>query len=144
MQLVLEPEVLTDGSMHFCPQCAKHTASTRQCTVVSAGSVLILHIDRCVNRENKIVQDNRVVACSNESLLQLPICVDEAVSFCADFQVVATINHSGSARSGGHYWAFIYSASQWFMCNDASVTSASPDDISNGSSCLFFLVRSRK
>ena len=103
--------------------------------MVQSGSVLIVHVNRTVQTSTTITKDNRLVNSCVSSSLRLPIYADEGVSFAAEYRLVATINHSGSA-SKGHYWAYILCPKNkgWFMCNDASVSTASPSDVDNGSS----------
>ena len=64
------------------------------------------------------MKDEQFFDCFPNSVLNVPLTLDNEMSFINKYSLVATINHSGSLDRG-HYWAFIQDAlsKQWFSCS---------------------------
>jgi ubiquitin C-terminal hydrolase len=88
-------------------------------------------------------KDNRLVEClpNTNHILNIPITIDDTVSFSNKFSLVATINHSGNLVAG-HYWAFIKekNSNSWLQCNDKSVLKVKPSALNNNSFYVLFYV----
>ena len=138
----LQPESLAGVNAWFCPLCKCNRTSTRQVSFNRVGKAIIIHLKRYQAETGVVRKDTRVVSClsAGSPILDLPVVVDEHVSFRRSFRLVGSINHSGSLDKGGHYWAYIFCPKlcKWLMCNDAAVTAACEDDISNASSYVLF------
>ena len=67
-----------------------------------------------------VIKNNLRVNCSET--LKLPISADEQVCLFKEFNLKATINHSGTLQAG-HYWAHKNDEDNrgWLKCNDTSV-----------------------
>ena len=143
VRLLLQQESLSGETSRFCRTCQDRTPCTIDSSVTQCGSILIVRMNRVIHDESGLSKDTRVVDSAVRNPLSVPISAEEGVSFTAEYRLVSTINHSGSADKGGHYWAYVFcrNTKSWLMCNDTSVTVASPADLNNGSSCLFFFVR---
>ena len=143
MNNYLEPTNLTGSNKWFCPQCNCHQENCRETSILTAGAVLILQINRFCNDKGKIHKDQRLIKClENPShLLNIRLEGIENVSFSNRYSLVATINHSGSLASG-HYWAFIkLKDSGWYSCNDKSVVPVNEKAINNKSVYVLFFER---
>ena len=83
---------------------------------------MIVLLNRFSILDNRIVKDKQFFDCFQNSVLKVPITLDDEVSVTNKYPLVATINHSGSLDRG-HYWAFIKDAlsKQWFSCNNKVV-----------------------
>ena len=136
LDMFLKPEYLKDNDQWFCNFCNSLQDSVRECKFVNCGTVFILQLCRYINVAGNVIKDNRKVKCPSE-LLNIPVHVDENVCVSRKFKLKATINHSGTLNAG-HYWAFIKdtNSSQWFKCNDTTVSKATFKDLSNNTSYI--------
>ncbi|XP_057290893.1 ubiquitin carboxyl-terminal hydrolase 27-like [Hydractinia symbiolongicarpus] len=105
-QGLLKPESLSGEYKWFRPQCNTHRECTKETHISHCGSVLIVQLLKFSAAQNTFVKDTRSVDCSSESEnpLNVQICSNNDISFNRNFSLVATINHSGTIKSG-HYWA---------------------------------------
>ena len=85
-----------------------------------------------------VIKNNMRVSCCSETL-RLPISADKQVCLFKEFNLKATINHSGTLRAG-HYWANIKDEDNhgWLKCNGISVITTSFSVLSNSSPYFFF------
>ena len=68
-----------------------------------------------------VINNNMRVNCCFETLW-LPLSAEKQVCLFKEFNLQATINHSGTLQAD-HYWAHIKDedSSGWLECNDTSV-----------------------
>ena len=137
LDMFLKPEELTDNNKWFCNVCNSRQDSVRECKFVNCGTVLIIQLNRYINEGQKVYKDNRHVNCPSE-VLNIPLHIDEHLSVSRNFQLKATINHSGTINAG-HYWAYIkeQNSGQWLKCNDTSIAKVKFKELSNNSSYIF-------
>ena len=71
--------------------------------------------------------------------LSVPVVVD-AVSFHKKFNLIGTVNHTGTFDKG-HYTAYVNwsKSSSWQFCNDSAVLRSSMETVNNASSysCIY-------
>ena len=113
--------------------------STRETKIVDSRSILIVQLLRYDNFKGAVIKNNLTVNCSET--LKLPISADQQVCLFKEFNLKATINHSGTLQAG-HYWAHIKDKDNrgWLKCNDTSVIATPFCGLSNTSSYVFFFV----
>ena len=103
LDLLLKPELLSGSNKWYCRSCMCLRESTRETTFLDSASVLIIQLKRF---SNSLVKDQQVFNCfsNNPKIADLiiPITVDNVVSFFNKYDLVASINHSGSLENG-HY-----------------------------------------
>ena len=92
---------LTGDNKWFCPAGNGFMDSTRETKIVDSGSILIIQLMRYNNFKGAVIKDNMRVNCCSETL-RLPISADEQVCLFKEFNLKATINHSGTLQAG-HY-----------------------------------------
>ena len=100
--------------------------------------MLIIQLIRFSILDNKAIKDQQFFDCFPNSVLKLPIKLDDEVSFTNKYSLVATINNSGSLDRC-HYWTFIKDAhaKHWLSCDDEVVLNVNKKTSSNNSSCPF-------
>ena len=105
--------------------------------------MLIVQLTRFSILDNRAIKDEQIFDCFPNSVLKVPITIDDEVSFSNKYSLVATINHSGSLDRG-HYWAFIKDtlSKQWFSCNDKVVLNLNEKTLCNSSSDILFYLKS--
>ena len=140
---LLDSETLSSQNKWFCPSCDTLTESTKETSITNSSSVLIVQLTRFSILDNRAIKDEQIFDCFPNSVLKVPITLDDEVSFTNKYSLVATINHSGSLDRG-HYWAFIKDAlsKQWFSCNDKVVLGVNEKSFCNSSSYVIFYLKS--
>ena len=123
----------------FCPSCDTFTESTRKTTISNSSSVLIVQLTQFSILVNRAIKDKQFFDCFPNSVLKVPMALDDEVSFTNKYSLVATINQSGSLDRD-HYWAFIKDApsKHWFSCNDRVILNVNEKTLSNSSSYVYF------
>ena len=102
----LKPEILDSDNKWFCPSCNCLTESTRETSIISSGSILVIQLSRFSTSYSGLIKDQQVFNCSPELDLKVPITVEDEVSFSTKYSLMASINHSGTLDQG-HYWAIV-------------------------------------
>ena len=140
---LLDSETLSSQNKWFCPSCDTLTESTKETSITNSSSVLIVQLTRFSILDNRAIKDKQIFDCFPNSVLKVPITLDDEVSFIDKYSLVATINHSGSLDRG-YYWAFTKDAlsKQWFSCNDKVVLNVHEKTLCNSSSYALFYLKS--
>ena len=135
----LKPEILDSDNKWFCPSCNCLTESTRETSIISSGSVLVIQLSRFSTSYSGLIKDQQVFNCSPELDLKVPITVEDEVSFSTKYSLMASINHSGTLDQG-HYWAVVkdLSSGDWLSCNDKVVLTVPQHSLSNTTSYILF------
>ena len=140
----LEPEQLMGENCWSCPQCSSYKECTRESSLKTCASILIIQLRRFTNLNGSLFKYNRVVNCylKSHQTLTVPSHPEEDISFTNEYRLVATINHSGTLARG-HYWAFVkYDLSiSWWKCDDRAVLKVKPSDLNNSSVYVLFFVK---
>ena len=102
----LKPEILDSDNKWFCPSCNCLTESTRETSIISSGSILVIQLSRFSTSYSGLIKDQQVFNCSPELDLKVPITVEDEVSFSTKYSLMASINHSGTLDQW-HYWAIV-------------------------------------
>ncbi len=55
-------------------------------------------------------------------------CFKDQSKSCGNYEVIGIIMHSGSANSG-HYTAYVKAGSEWYYCNDETITPCSEQEV---------------
>ena len=105
--------------------------------LTTLGSIFIVQLRRFIKINDSFVKDNTKVGCLEN--LKIKLHDNNEVSFTTNYELAATINHSGSLENG-HYWAYIKDADQkaWLACNDKLVSIVEPASLTNSSSYVLF------
>ena len=95
--------------MRNCLVCDSFTESTKEFSIVTAGSVLIVQLERFEYVDGKPLRKGNAVECllsSNNWDLDVTVFdSDPEISFSNRYSLVSTINHSGTL-SKGHYTSY--------------------------------------
>ena len=140
---LLDSETLFSQNKWFCPSCDTLTESTKETSITNSSSVLIVQLTRFSILDNRAIKDEQIFDCFPNSVLKVPITLDDEVSFTNKYSLVATINHSGSLDRG-HYWAFIKDvlSKQCFSCNDKVFMNVNEKILCHSSSYALFYLKS--
>ena len=135
----LEPEILDSDNKWFCPSCNCLTESTRETSIISSGSILVILLSRFSTSYSGLIKDQQVFYCSPELDLKVPITVEDEVSFSTKYSLMASINHSGTLDQR-HYWAIVkdLSLGDWLSCNDKVVLTVPQHSLNNTTSYILF------
>ena len=135
----LKPEILDSDNKWFCPSCNCLTESTRETSIISSGSILVIQLSRFSTSYSGLIKDQQVFNCFPELDLKVPITVEENVSFSTKYSLMASINHSGTLDQG-HYWALIkdLSSGDWLSCNGKVVLTLPQHSLNNTTSYILF------
>ena len=124
--------------VHNATFCCKGSSCQRQTVLSHCSRYLLVQLKRFyVDFQGSVKKDPRQV-CFAKDFLSVPASIDNVVSFQQKYQLIATINHSGSLHSG-HYTAClpITSSGGWLHCND-KVVSKVQDPLCHGSGAYLF------
>ena len=102
----LKPEILDSDNKWFCPSCNCLTESTRETSVISSGSILVIQLSKFSTSYSGLIEDQQAFNCSPELDLKVPITVEDEVSFSTKYSLMASINYLGTLDQG-HYWAIV-------------------------------------
>ena len=102
----LKPEILESDNKWFCPSCNCLTESTRETSIISSGSILVIQLRRFSTSHSRLINDQQVFNCSPDLDSKVPITVEDKVSFFTKYSLTASINHSGTLDQR-HYWAIL-------------------------------------
>ena len=91
----LKPEILKSDKW-FCPSCNCLTESTRETSIISFGSILVIQLSQFSTSHSRLIKDQQVFNCSPDLDLKVPITVEDEVSFSTKYSLMASINHSGT------------------------------------------------
>ena len=135
----LKPGILDSDNKWFCPSCNCLTESTRETSIISSGSILVIQLSRFSTSYSGLIKDQQVFNCSPELDLKVPITVEDEVSFSTKYSLMASINHSGTLDQG-HYWAIVkdLSSGDWLSCNDKVVLTVPQHSLNNTTSYILF------
>lgn len=139
-----QPQQLLGDNKWYCPQCSSHQEATVETKISNCGSVLVVQLLRYTSLNGSSFKDNRLVSClpKKHHVLKVPSHPSEDVCFNNTFNLVATINHSGTLRAG-HYWAFIKDKhNTWLKCDDRAITAVDSSQLNNRSAYILFFSRS--
>ena len=133
----LKPEILKSENKWFCPSCNCLTKSTRETFIIGLSTILVIQLSRFSNSYSRLLKDQQVFNCSPE--LEVPITVEDEVSFSSKYSLVASINHSVTLEQG-HYWAVVkdLNTGDWLSCNDKVVQTLPLHSLNNTTSCILF------
>ena len=117
-----KPEILESNNNWFCPSSNCLTESTREISIISSGSLLVIQLSRSYTSHSRLIKDQQVFNCSPDLDLKVPITVEDKVSFSTKYSLMASINHLGTLDLR-HYWAIVkdLSPGDWLSCNDKVV-----------------------
>jgi len=129
----LKPDFVDD---FYCNVCSKHQPAIIDHEFSRMGNYLILQLKRFSGLNNTARKNIEKVVCTTS--LEIPVIVDSEIKYNMQYNLVATINHTGNLKQG-HYTAYIKNAStSWSHCNDSAVLPSSKSMLDNTSSYLFF------
>ena len=97
---LLDSETLSSQNKWFCPSCDTLTESTKETSITNSSSVLIVQLTRFSILDNRAIKDEQIFDCFPNSVLKVPITLDDEVSFTNKYSLVVSINHSGSLDRG--------------------------------------------
>ena len=139
----LKPEILDSDNKWFCPSCNCLTESTRETSIISSGSILVIQLSRFSTSYSGLIMDQQVFNGSPELDLKVPITVEDEVSFSTKYSLMASINHSGTLDQG-HYWAIVkdLNSGDWLSCNDKVVLTVPQHSLNNTISYILFYKKS--
>lgn len=75
-------------------------------TIVSSESVLVIQLSRFSIPHSRLRKDQQLFNCSPEAELDVPIAVEDKISFSSKYSLLASIDHSGILDQG-NYWTVI-------------------------------------
>ena len=133
----LSSENLTKDNKWFCPACIGSMESTKDTNIVDSGNVLILQLLSYDNLKGAVIKNKLRAKCSE--ILKLPISSDDQVCLFKEFNLKATINHSGTLQAG-HYLVQIKDKDNHgrLKYNDTSVIATPFSGLSNTLYVFFF------
>ncbi|XP_057294826.1 ubiquitin carboxyl-terminal hydrolase 51-like [Hydractinia symbiolongicarpus] len=140
----LQPQELLGDNKWFCPQCSSHQEATIETQISNCGDFLVVQLLRYTSVNGSSFKDNKLVNClpKKHHVLKVASHPTDDVSFNNKYNLVATINHSGTLKAG-HYWAFIKDQQNtWFKCNDRCISQVDTFHLNNSSSYILFFSRS--
>ena len=135
----LKPEILELDNKWFCASCNYLPESTRETSIISSGSIVVIQLSRFSTSHSRLMKDQKVFNCSPDLDLKVPITVEDEVSLSTRYSLMASINHSDT-QDQGHYWAIVQdlSSGDWLSCNDKVVLTVPHYSLNNRTSYILF------
>lgn len=144
LKLFMKEEQLSEQDPWYCPDCKLHKQATKKFDLWSLPDILIVHLKR--------FHYNSVYRNKIDALVEFPVqgldlskyIINEECAVQNVFDLIAVTNHYGGL-GGGHYTAYAKNKDDkcWYVFDDSSVSSASPEAIESNSSA-YVLVYKRK
>ena len=133
----LKPEILESESKWFCPLCNCLTESTRESSIISLGSILVIQLSQFSISHSRLRKYQQLFNCFHESELNVPITVKDEVYFSNKYSLMTSFNHSDTVDQG-QYWVVRkdLNSGGWLSSNDKVVLTAPQHSLDNSTSYI--------
>lgn len=120
LQNFFQPEVLDGNNKYKCDNCKKLVSARKQMSILQAPNVLVIQLKRFEGLYGGKI--DKLIAF--EEVLVLSSYMNKASQDShPEYNLFATIVHSGYSPESGHYYAYIKDAMGcWYCCNDSYVS----------------------
>lgn len=120
LQNFFQPEVLDGNNKYKCDSCKKLVSARKQMSILQAPNVLVIQLKRFEGLYGGKI--DKLIAF--EEVLVLSSYMNKASQDShPEYNLFATIVHSGYSPESGHYYAYIKDAmGRWYCCNDSYVS----------------------
>lgn len=120
LQNFFQPEVLDGNNKYKCDNCKKLVSARKQMSILQAPNVLVIQLKRFEGLYGGKI--DKLIAF--EEVLVLSSYMNKASQDShPEYNLFATIVHSGYSPESGHYYAYIKDAmGRWYCCNDSYVS----------------------
>jgi ubiquitin C-terminal hydrolase len=126
LKLTFEQQIINDFR---CDECNKITTAKNKQYLWDTSDVLIIQLNRFINKDNTTVKNNAEINYPIFNLNLMNISSEHNINNSV-YDLYAVICHRG-ATSGGHYYSYIKNPinNYWYKANDSSVTFIEFNDI---------------
>jgi len=135
-------EQLSQSDTWYCGECKEHVQAFKKFSISRLPQILVVHLKRFSYRGQ--ISRERI-----DDVVKFPITDFDISEFAeiseseSKYDLFAISNHYGSL-GGGHYTAFVRGrndTSQWFRCDDSSVSQCNVSSIITEAAYVLFYVR---
>ncbi|XVF79313.1 hypothetical protein PTKIN_Ptkin14bG0211400 [Pterospermum kingtungense] len=142
MHKFFQPEVLDGNNKYKCENCKKLVAARKQLSIRKAPNILVIQlkrfdgifggkIDRLIAFEEVLVVSSFMSKASQDAR--------------PEYNLFATIVHSGYSPESGHYYAYIKDAmGRWYRCNDSFVSISTLQEVLSEKVYILFFARTNQ
>ena len=103
MNHFLKPEMLWSQNKWFCPSYRDFSRSTTETFIINSARILIIQFGQFSNQGVSLSKDANFFSCTESEWnkhIEVPITVEDEVSFTNNYSVIATVNHWGTLNRG--------------------------------------------
>jgi ubiquitin C-terminal hydrolase len=135
--LYCQSEQLSLGNEWECDNCGRRVLATKTTSIDKFAPCVAIHLRRFTNTPAGMTKNNTPVT--------YPLEFD-ASRYDKDagiYELESVICHSGT-MAGGHYICYVKNGNQWFLCNDALVTTVSETQVLSQTQGAYVFMYSEK
>ena len=89
----LKTEILESENKWFCPSSNCLTGSTRETFIISFGYILVIQLSRFSIPHSRLRKGQQLFNCSPKSEINVPITIEDEISFSSKQSLMALVNH---------------------------------------------------
>lgn len=142
MQKFFQPEVLDGNNKYKCDNCKKLVAARKQMSILRPPNVLVIQLKRFEGIYGGKI--DKAIAFEDVLLLSSYMCKANKDPH-PEYNLFATIVHSGFSQDSGHYYAYIKDAmGRWYCCNDSYVSLSTLQEVLSEKVYILFFSRTKQ
>ncbi|XP_074866905.1 ubiquitin carboxyl-terminal hydrolase 42 isoform X2 [Carettochelys insculpta] len=139
LEQFVKPEQLDGENAYKCSKCQKMVPATKRLTIHRSSNVLTLSLKRFANfTGGKITKEVKY-----PEYLDMRHYMSETDGEPVFYRLYAVLVHTGFTCHSGHYYCYVKASSgQWYLMNDAIVSSSDLKAVLNQQAYVLFYIRS--
>ncbi|KAK3000429.1 LOW QUALITY PROTEIN: hypothetical protein RJ639_021333 [Escallonia herrerae] len=142
LQKFFQAEVLDGNNKYKCDNCKKLVAARKQMSIFQAPNVLVIQLKRFEGIFGGKI--DRLVAFEELLVLSSYMC-KTSQDPNPEYNLFATIVHSGFSPDSGHYYAYIKDVmGRWYCCNDSYVSLSTLQEVLSEKVYILFFSRTKQ
>lgn len=137
-----QAEVLDGNNKYKCDNCKKLVSAKKQMSILQAPNVLVIQLKRFEGIFGGKI--DKAIAFEEVLVLSSYMCKASQDPH-PEYNLFASIVHSGFSPDSGHYYAYIKDAmNRWYCCNDSFVSLSTLKEVLSEKVYILFFSRSKQ
>ncbi|WOG97849.1 hypothetical protein DCAR_0417190 [Daucus carota subsp. sativus] len=137
-----QAEVLDGNNKYKCDNCKKLVAAKKQMSILQAPNVLVIQLKRFEGIFGGKI--DKAIAFEEVLVLSSYMCKASQDPH-PEYNLFASIVHSGFSPDSGHYYAYIKDPmNRWYCCNDSFVTLSTLKEVLSEKVYILFFSRTKQ
>lgn len=137
-----QAEVLDGNNKYKCDNCKKLVSAKKQMSILQAPNVLVIQLKRFEGIFGGKI--DKAIAFEEVLVLSSYMCKATQDPY-PEYNLFASIVHSGFSPDSGHYYAYIKDAmNRWYCCNDSFVSLSTLKEVLSEKVYILFFSRTKQ